>query len=82
MSFLSLPEAHYDFNTEKLHGVQFEMISFFFLPRKAACLFHLVFNYYYYYSLYYCYFISEKDKLSTFMKAMLLGIGCGGKKRR
>lgn len=52
----------------------------FFLPRKAACLFHLVFNYYYYYSLYYCYFISEKDKLSTFMKAMFLGIGCGKKK--
>lgn len=29
MSFLSLPAAHYDFNTEKLHGVEFEMIFFF-----------------------------------------------------
>lgn len=28
MSFLSLPAAHYDFNTEKLHGVEFEMIFF------------------------------------------------------
>lgn len=36
MSFLSLPAAHYDFNTEKLHGVEFEMIFFSYAGKQLV----------------------------------------------
>lgn len=39
MSFLSLPAAHYDFNTEKLHGVEFEIIFFPTLESNLFILF-------------------------------------------